>query len=231
MRERNEMILADLIAARAERQPDLDVLTFERLSVGDGTLPDEVRTYADLHTQRQPHRGRAHRPRPGAWRALRADDAQPSGVRGDDDRRIDHRLRVRADRPAHARREAGVHAAPVELPRHRLRRLLPRPGRRDPCARVPDLEWILALETERDAGARIARSTSTRSMRSLAKPAATVDVRLVAPGRSAADHLHLGHHRRSEGRGVSERALRHVRHARRACSAIRPTTGPTPVCR
>jgi crotonobetaine/carnitine-CoA ligase len=50
MRERNEMILADLIAARAERQPDLDVLTFERWSLGDGARADEVRTYADLQT-------------------------------------------------------------------------------------------------------------------------------------------------------------------------------------
>jgi len=49
MRERNEMIIADLIAARAERQPDCDVLTFERWSLGDDTLRDEVRTYADLH--------------------------------------------------------------------------------------------------------------------------------------------------------------------------------------
>ena len=47
MRERNEAILADLIASRAEQRPDLDVLTFERWSLGDGR-PDEVRTYADL---------------------------------------------------------------------------------------------------------------------------------------------------------------------------------------
>ena len=48
MRERNELILADLIAARAERQPDLDVLTFECWSLGSGAA-DEVRTYAELH--------------------------------------------------------------------------------------------------------------------------------------------------------------------------------------
>lgn len=47
MRERNEAILADLIANRAEKNPDLDVLTFERWSLGRGD-PDEVRTYADL---------------------------------------------------------------------------------------------------------------------------------------------------------------------------------------
>ncbi len=48
MRERNEMILADLIAARAEQKPDRDVLTFERWSISGGALADEVRTYADL---------------------------------------------------------------------------------------------------------------------------------------------------------------------------------------
>jgi crotonobetaine/carnitine-CoA ligase len=44
VRALNEMILADLVAARAEAKPDLDVVTFER---GD-TGPDEVRTYAEL---------------------------------------------------------------------------------------------------------------------------------------------------------------------------------------
>ena len=52
MRERNELLLTDLIAARAEHTPDLDVLTFERRSLGDGR-PDEVRTYADLHRNAQ----------------------------------------------------------------------------------------------------------------------------------------------------------------------------------
>ncbi|MBI3675818.1 MAG: AMP-binding protein [Proteobacteria bacterium] len=40
----NEMVLADLIAARAQSRPDLDVVTFE----GGPTGVDEVRTYADL---------------------------------------------------------------------------------------------------------------------------------------------------------------------------------------
>ncbi|MFN2427279.1 MAG: AMP-binding protein [Candidatus Binatia bacterium] len=39
----NELVLAEMIAARAEEAPDLDVLTFE-----NGSRPDEVRTYADL---------------------------------------------------------------------------------------------------------------------------------------------------------------------------------------
>jgi crotonobetaine/carnitine-CoA ligase len=47
MRQRNELILADLIAMRAEQRPDLDILTFEHLSLDEGL--DEVRTYAELH--------------------------------------------------------------------------------------------------------------------------------------------------------------------------------------
>lgn len=43
-RQRNEMILADLIAARADSRPDLDVVTFE----GGEEGRDEVRTYSDL---------------------------------------------------------------------------------------------------------------------------------------------------------------------------------------
>jgi crotonobetaine/carnitine-CoA ligase len=44
----DEMILADLIRLRAASQPDLDVLTFEHLTIDGGATPDEVRTYADL---------------------------------------------------------------------------------------------------------------------------------------------------------------------------------------
>ena len=47
---RNEFILADLIEIRAEQQPDLDVLTFEHLSLDGGKTPDEVRTYKQLDT-------------------------------------------------------------------------------------------------------------------------------------------------------------------------------------
>ncbi len=50
MRQRNEMILADLIQVRAEQQPDRDVLTFEHLSLDGGATPDEVRTFADVQT-------------------------------------------------------------------------------------------------------------------------------------------------------------------------------------
>jgi crotonobetaine/carnitine-CoA ligase len=49
-RERNPMVLADLIQMRAEEKPDLDVLTFEHLSLDGGVTPDEVRSYADFAT-------------------------------------------------------------------------------------------------------------------------------------------------------------------------------------
>ncbi len=48
MAERNELIIADMIAVRAEEKPDLDVLTFERLDCTEGRCPDETRTYAEL---------------------------------------------------------------------------------------------------------------------------------------------------------------------------------------
>jgi crotonobetaine/carnitine-CoA ligase len=48
MRERDEMVLGDQIQIRAEQNPDLDVLTFEHLSLDGGATPDEVRTFADL---------------------------------------------------------------------------------------------------------------------------------------------------------------------------------------
>jgi crotonobetaine/carnitine-CoA ligase len=44
----NEGVLADLVRVRAEQKPELDVLTFEHLSLDGGATPDEVRTYADL---------------------------------------------------------------------------------------------------------------------------------------------------------------------------------------
>lgn len=44
----NESVLADMVRARAERQPELDVLTFEHMSLDGGATPDEVRTYAEL---------------------------------------------------------------------------------------------------------------------------------------------------------------------------------------
>lgn len=49
MRERSEMILADLILTRAEKNPDLDVLTFEHFSLDGGKSGGEVRNFASLY--------------------------------------------------------------------------------------------------------------------------------------------------------------------------------------
>lgn len=48
MRPRDELILSDLVALRAEAQPDHDVLTFEHFSLDGGATPDEICTYARL---------------------------------------------------------------------------------------------------------------------------------------------------------------------------------------
>ena len=48
-RERGASVLCDIVANQAEALPDLDVLTFEHLSLDGGATPDEVRTFADLH--------------------------------------------------------------------------------------------------------------------------------------------------------------------------------------
>ena len=49
MTERNDLIMADIIATRVEQKPDLDVLTFERLDSTDGRFPDEVRLTRSLY--------------------------------------------------------------------------------------------------------------------------------------------------------------------------------------
>ncbi len=48
MSELNEAILSDLILARAESEPDFDVVTFERADSTGGRAADELRTYAQL---------------------------------------------------------------------------------------------------------------------------------------------------------------------------------------
>lgn len=48
--QRDELILADLVALRAETRPDLDVLTFVGTGA-DGALTEDVRTYAQLWEQ------------------------------------------------------------------------------------------------------------------------------------------------------------------------------------
>jgi len=49
VRERNESVFVDLVEVRAEQHPDLDVVTFEHLSLDGLATSDEVRTYSDLY--------------------------------------------------------------------------------------------------------------------------------------------------------------------------------------
>jgi crotonobetaine/carnitine-CoA ligase len=48
-RQRGNDIICDVVANQAEALPDLDVVTFEHLSLDGGATADEVRTFADLH--------------------------------------------------------------------------------------------------------------------------------------------------------------------------------------
>jgi len=176
MRERNDMILVDLIASRAEQTPDLDVLTFECWSLGDGTRPDEVRTYATL----QEHANR-----------IAAALIRHGMGRGD---RFGLMMRNHpefVETMIAASRSACVFV-PID-PRTRGEKLaytLRNSGCRgivcaDYClaqvdairSAVPDLKWTLALTTGETPEAVAATHVDSLN-EALSTPAATVDVRL-----------------------------------------------------
>ncbi len=174
MRERNELILADLIALRAEQQPDLDVLTFEHLSLDGGATPDEVRTYADLF---------ANGNRIAAW--LRARGMQP----GD---RFAIALRNHAEfvDAMVAASITGTVFVPID-PRTRADKLafmVNNSGSRgimcsqynlaEICSAEPDcpgLEWLLMLDEGEAGDAPRSRLFVQRVAEVLATPAVTVD--------------------------------------------------------
>ncbi|MBI4517104.1 MAG: AMP-binding protein [Deltaproteobacteria bacterium] len=178
MRERSEFILADLIAIRAEQRPDLDVLTFEHLSLDDGATPDEVRTFADLYAN-------ANRIAAGLIaRGLAAGDRFAVMMRN-------HPEFVEAMIAASI---AGAVLVPID-PRTRgdkLAYMLHNAGctgviAADYCieaiaavrAQLPNLKWLLGLATGETDAAPTAGVDSLAEL--LAKPAATVDVRAETP--------------------------------------------------
>jgi crotonobetaine/carnitine-CoA ligase len=177
----NEGILADLVRLRAERRPDLGVLTFEHLSLDGGATPDEVRTFAELAA-------RANR--------LAAELVARGLARGD---RFGLMLRNHPEF-VEAMVAASISATvfvPID-PRTRGEKLayfLRAAGCRgvvcaDYCLaavgavrdRTP-VEWVLALDTgEEPEAPSLADAPGVDSLREvLEKPAATLDVRLESP--------------------------------------------------
>ena len=176
MRERNELILTDLIAARAETRPDLDVLTFERWSSSDGTRPDEVRTYAAL-------REHANRIAAALVRYGMAPGARFGLMMRNHPEFVETMIaasttacvfvpidpRTRGEKLAYMLRQSGCQG--IVCADYCLEQV------RDIRAKVPDLRWVSALETgEADAAVSLAGVDALGAV--LAKPAATVDVRL-----------------------------------------------------
>jgi len=180
MRERSEMILADLVRIRAEQQPDLDVLTFEHLSLDGGKTPDEVRTFAALDTN-------ANR----IAAAFLAKGIEP----GD---RIAIMLRNHAEfvEAMIAASITGALFVPID-PRtkgEKLAYMLSNSGcvgliTADYCldalgavrAELPGLDWIFALDTD-DGAPLLSRLEGVESLAGLLdKPADTVDVRADSP--------------------------------------------------
>lgn len=182
MRQPDEMVLADLIRIRADQQPDLDVVTFEHLSLDGEATPDEVRTYADLA-----RRGNA----------LAAELIRRGLERGD---RFGLMMR---NHPEYV--EAMVAASitatvfvPVD-PRtkgEKLAFVLRKAGCRglivaDYCLgevasvldRVPELEWVVGLETGETGDAVALDSVAGVDALApvLAADVATVDVRIESP--------------------------------------------------
>ena len=181
MRERSEMILADLLAIRAEQRPDLDVLTFERWSLSDGTLPDEVRTYAELHENAnriaaalisrglQPGErfGLMMRNHPEFVEAMAAASITACTC-------VPIDPRTRGEKLAYTLRNSGCRG--VVCADYCLAQL-------DAVREaVPDCTWILALETRDTAEAvPVGDFAGVESLNAvLAEPAPTVDVRLTS---------------------------------------------------
>jgi crotonobetaine/carnitine-CoA ligase len=180
MRERSEMILADLIQIRAEQKPDLDVLSFEHLSLDGGATPDEIRTYADLHRNAN---------RLAAGLAAR-------GVGGGDRVAVMMRNHPEFVETLIACSILGVLFVPID-PRTRgekLAYMLRNAGCcgivcADTCLSevdavrdgVPQLDWILALETG-EGGVPLSSVAGAGSLGEvLEKPAETVDPRVDSP--------------------------------------------------
>jgi crotonobetaine/carnitine-CoA ligase len=183
MRERSEMILADLIQIRAEKNPELDVLTFEHLSLDDEATPDEVRTFAEL--QDNANRIAASLVARGMERGDRfalmmrnhpefVETMIAASITGCVFVPIDPR--TKGEKLTYMLRNAGCRG--VVCADYSLREVL------DARQANPDVGWILALMTG-EVGSESLALGDADGVESLAevlsKPASTVGVRLETP--------------------------------------------------
>ncbi len=177
MRERSEMILADLIQIRAEQKPDLDVLTFEHASLDGGATPDEVRSYGDLHDNA--HRIAAGLLARGVERGDRVavmmcnhpefvETLIACSILGALLVPVDPR--TRGEKLAYMLRNAGC--CGVVCADHCLAEIAAVRGQ------APDLAWSLLLETGEEVP-DLAEADSLQEI--LSKPAASLDVRVEGP--------------------------------------------------
>ena len=175
-RERTEMFLADIVATRAERNPDFPVLTFECAGRGD-----EVRTFAQLHEhgnrlaadliERGLERGDRFalmmRNHPEFVEAMIA-----ASISGTVFVPIDPR--TRGEKLAYTLRNSGCRGAVIAD--YNLGQLA------EVRDALPDLGFALALESGEDGVTPLADFAGVDSLdQVLATPAATVDVRLDSP--------------------------------------------------
>jgi len=178
MRERNDTILADMIATRSERAPDHAVVTFENA----GQRDDEVRTYADLWAnanriaagliarglQRGDRFGLLMRNHPEFIECMIA-----ASITGCVFVPIDPR--TRGDKLAYTLRNSecrGIVCADYALAQIA-----------DIRADTPDLEWVAVLESREEPGSMatdaVAGAESLATM--LDAPQRWIDVRLQSP--------------------------------------------------
>jgi crotonobetaine/carnitine-CoA ligase len=174
------MILAELIQLRTEQQPDLDVLTFEHLSLDGGATVDEVRTFADLQTNANRIaagfvcKGLARGDRVAAMMRNHPEFVETliaCSITGALFVPVDPR--TRGEKLAYMLRHAGCTGivcadyclAEIDAARRRL----------------PDLKWVMALETAEEAPA-LSSFAGVESLRAwLRTPAPTIDVRIDSP--------------------------------------------------
>ena len=173
MRERSELVLADQIATRAERNPDFRVLTFECAG-----RPDETRTFAELQErgnrlaaallarglERGDRFGLLLRNHPEFVEAMIAASITATVF-------VPIDPRTKGAKLAYSLRNSGARG--IVLADYVLAHF------DEVRAELPALSFVLALQSGEEAAPPLAGFPGVESLHEvLAKPAATVDVRL-----------------------------------------------------